>query len=134
MLSIISEKNQLWGSSFFPKCWKFDVDVRNGEKNCENILGFGGNFIWIDFDKHSLLPRENTCHRESISYQTSSIFHILLERVFGPELVSNWWKNMTKLQPCRFGQCFGPFNMLTLHKFSDTGLFTYLSNDAFCLL
>ena len=31
-------------------------------------------------------------------------------------------------------QCFGPFNMLTVHKCSDTRLFGYLSHPAFCSL
>ena len=31
-------------------------------------------------------------------------------------------------------QCFWPFNMLTVHKCSDTRLFGHLSNPAFCNL
>ena len=38
---------------------------------------------------------------------------------------------MTKILPCRFKQSFGPFNMLSVHKCPDTGLFTYLSNLLF---
>ena len=41
---------------------------------------------------------------------------------------------MTKRLPCRFRHSFGPFNMLTVHKFSDTGLYKHLSNPAFCSL
>ena len=40
-------------------------------------------------------------------------------------------KNMTKILPSRFNQFFGPFNMLTVYKCSDTGLFRHLSNPAF---
>ena len=64
--SIISKINQLWDSSFVLKSSKFDLDVRNGEENTENIFGFGRNCIRIDFVKHSLLPKENTCYQESI--------------------------------------------------------------------
>ena len=32
-------------------------------------------------------------------------------------------KNMKKILPWRSMQCFGPFNMLTVHKCYDTGLF-----------
>ena len=37
---------------------------------------------------------------------------------------------------CRaeFKQCFGRFNMWTVHNSSDTGLFKHLSNRAFCSL
>ena len=37
-------------------------------------------------------------------------------------------KNMTKILPCRFNQSFGPFNTLTVHQWSYTGLFRHLSN------
>ena len=38
---------------------------------------------------------------------------------------------MKKIVPCRFKQSFRPFDMLTVHKCSDMGLFTHLSNPAF---
>ena len=41
---------------------------------------------------------------------------------------------MKKILLCRFKQCFGHFNMLAVHKFSDRGLFRHLSNPAFCSL
>ena len=41
---------------------------------------------------------------------------------------------MTKRLPCRFKQSFGHFNMLTVHKCPDTGLFQYLSNPDICSL
>ena len=40
-------------------------------------------------------------------------------------------KNMTKILPCRFNLCFGPFIMLSIHKFSDRALFTHLSSQLF---
>ena len=45
-------------TSFFPKSAKFDVDVRNAEKNWDNVLHFGESFISIDFVKDSVLLRE----------------------------------------------------------------------------
>ena len=41
---------------------------------------------------------------------------------------------MTKKLLSRFKKCLGPFNMLTVHKCSDTELFRHLSNPAFCNL
>ena len=43
-------------------------------------------------------------------------------------------KNMSKILPCSFEQCFGPFDMLTVYKCSDTGLLRHLSNADFCSL
>ena len=39
---------------------------------------------------------------------------------------------MTKVLWWRFQQCFGHFNMFTVHKYVDTGLFMHLINRAFC--
>ena len=43
-------------------------------------------------------------------------------------------KKKTKLLPFRFQQCFRPFNMLTVHKCSENGIFSHLSDHAFCSL
>ena len=58
MQSITAEINQLWGSSFFPKSSKRDVDFANLEKNLEDILSLRDNCIWISCVKNTLLPRE----------------------------------------------------------------------------
>ena len=79
--SLISERNHLWSSSFFSK-WYIEVYFRNLKRNWENDLCFGENCIWIGCGKYSLLPGKNTCHRESISYQTVSRFQILLGKIF----------------------------------------------------
>ena len=39
-----------------------------------------------------------------------------------------------KFSRARFKQCFGPFNMLAVHKCSDTGLFRHFNNPVFCSL
>ena len=41
---------------------------------------------------------------------------------------------MIKIVPCRFKQSFGLFKMLTVHKFSVTGLFEHVSNTTICSL
>ena len=95
------------------------------------MFGFGYNCIWTGCVTHSVLPRDNTSHPESISYQTVSRFQILLRKYFWKEVISESSKNVTKLLPFRSEQCFGPFNMLTVRKCSETGLFRHLSNHAF---
>ena len=64
----------------------------------------------------------------------SQDFRCYWKRIFGADFFSEWSKNMTKILPCRFKQSFGHFNMLTVHKCSDMGLFRHLSNHAFCSL
>ena len=61
-------------------------------------------------------------------------FRYYWKRVFLVDFFSEWSKNMRKLLPCRFKESFGLFNMLPVHKCSDTGLFRHLSNPAFCSL
>ena len=56
--SVISEIHSLWGSSFFWKCSKFNVDYRNAEKNWEKVFCFWDNSIWIGCVKLSLLRGE----------------------------------------------------------------------------
>ena len=55
-------------------------------------------------------------------------------RVFRADFFSEWSKKVTKLLACRFKQSFGPFNILTVHKCSGTGLFRHLSSPTFCSL
>ena len=56
--SVIWEIHWLWGSSFFWKCSKFNVDYRNAEKNWEKVFCFWDNSIWIGCVKLSLLRGE----------------------------------------------------------------------------
>ena len=52
--SVISSGiHQLWPSSFFSKCLKFDVDSRNGTENWEKLIQFQENWIWFWSGKFS---------------------------------------------------------------------------------
>ena len=55
---VISERNQLWGSSFFLKCSKFNADIENATKNWEKAFCFWDNCVQIGCVKLSLLRRE----------------------------------------------------------------------------
>ena len=94
-------------------------------KNWENIFWFWHHCIWTSGVRHLLLLRVNTCHQ--VSKFSVSRFQILLKQIFASWFPLRMIKNMTKRLPCRFKQSFGPFNMLSVHKGPDTGLFTYLS-------
>ena len=56
--SLISENHCLWVSSFFWKCSKFNIHLRNGSKNSEKDFIFPDNSIWIGCVQLSLLRIE----------------------------------------------------------------------------
>ena len=64
----------------------------------------------------------------------SQDFRYYEKRFFGADFLSEWSKNMTKIFPWRSKKFFVHFNMLTVHKCSDTELFLHLSNPAFSSL
>ena len=49
--SVISEIHKVWPSSFFSKCFKFDVESRNGTKNWAKFFRFSDNIICIGSSK-----------------------------------------------------------------------------------
>ena len=53
--SVISEIQNLWGSSFTAKYFKFKLDFKNTAKNLESPFCFWDNCIWIGIVKLSLL-------------------------------------------------------------------------------
>ena len=55
---VISEINQLWGSSFFWKCSKFKVDFENLRKNPEKAFSFWDKYVRNGCVKLSVLRRE----------------------------------------------------------------------------
>ena len=70
-LTTLFAVTKFWSTSamrliFFSNCSKYATDFRNSEKNWENIFAFGDTFFSVGSVKHSLLRRENTCHREPI--------------------------------------------------------------------
>ena len=132
--SIISVRNRLWGSNFVWKDSKFSVDSGNVDENWENFCGF----CISAFELVSLNARfywENIlvigCQYGKKESQDFTYFQ---KRVFGPDSLWKWSKNITKTLPWRFKKCFGPFKILTVRKCSDTGCFVLLSNSAFSSL
>ena len=54
---VLPESHHLWGSSFFGKCLKFNIDFKNARKNWKKVFCFWDNCIWIVCVKLSLLSR-----------------------------------------------------------------------------
>ena len=135
MQSIILEKKTLWGLSFFGKYWKFYVHFGNTEKIWENPFQLGYNCISTGCIKHSLLLRENICHRVSICWQTVSRFQILLRQNFvdliffhNDQKIGQKYchSDLSSVPDCL--TCSLPISVLTRR------FFRHLSNPAFCRL
>ena len=61
----------------------------------------------------------------------SQDFRYYWNRTFGEYFFSERSKNLTRKLYCIFKQSFEPLNILTVHKSSDTGVLSHLSNPAF---
>ena len=133
MQSIISESNNFRGSSFFLNYSKFYVDSRNGENNSQKMFLFWDNGIWIVWLKLAFTEREYLSF--CVDLLTNSLRISNTTEIDFLELI--YFKSdqkFGKIVPCRFKQSFGPFNILTVHKCSDTWRFWHLSYPAFCTL
>ena len=53
--SVISERQNLWGSSFFSKYSKFDRDFKNAAESWKRVFCLWENYIWIGIVKLSPL-------------------------------------------------------------------------------
>ena len=73
--SVISEIHRLWVWSFFRKCWKFNVDFRNEEKNWEKLFCFSDNSLWIGCFTLSLLRREDLSSGVDLLPNSLKILH-----------------------------------------------------------
>ena len=131
MLSIISKTNNFRGTFFVSKYSECYVDSEKVEKIQKmflylNIIAFelvvlNTLFYW----GRILVIGCQYVNKQSQNFDA-------ITQSFSSWFFSEWSKNMTKRLPCRFMQCFGPFNMLTLDKCSEMWLFGHLSNSAFC--
>ena len=72
---VILEIHWLWGSSFFRKCSKFNVNFRNVEKNWEKFFCFWDNRIEIGCFKFSLLKIQYLSSAFNVWANSLKIFH-----------------------------------------------------------
>ena len=73
---VISEIQNLWGSSFKSKYSKHNQYFRNGEKNSENFFSFWDNCIWICFVKLSLLRKGYLSSAANVSKRCPKTWHV----------------------------------------------------------
>ena len=74
--SVISEIQNLWGSTLFSKCSKFDLDFKNAEKNSDKGFFFSDNIIWISIVKLPMLGTGYLSLAANVLTRSSKIWHV----------------------------------------------------------
>ena len=74
--SVISEIQNLWLSSFYSKCSKFNIDLQNAAKNSEQFFCFSDNWLWIVILKLSLLRTGYFSSAANVLTSGPKIWHI----------------------------------------------------------
>ena len=74
--SVISKLQNLWGSPFFPKCSKSNLDFKNAAKNWEKVFSFWDNCIRIGIVILSLLRRGYFSSRAKVLTGSPKIWHV----------------------------------------------------------
>ena len=128
--SVISELQSLWGSSFFSKCSKLNLDFENAGKNWEKKFFFSENIIWILIVKLSLLSTGYFSSASDVLTSSPKIWHVN-KRLFRTQFPCQWPMNMIRMLWCRFQQCLCTFTMWLVEESYETGLFRDLSNHVF---
>ena len=78
---------------------------------------------------NSHILEQDTCHLQSICYQATQRFNMLLSDIYSKPL--RVIKNIMKVLSCRIYNSLGPFNMLTIKGCSETVFFREWSNQVF---
>ena len=92
--SVISETRQLWPSSFFSKCLKFDVDSRNQKKKIKKkvfafqIIAFGQGV------SNSRNIQQDTWQRQAMCQQIHLRFYLTLKETFSKPTSLKMMKNI----------------------------------------
>ena len=125
--SVIPEIQNIWGSSFFWKYWKFNVHFKNAVKNRE-IFFFWDNCIWIGIVKLSLLRTGYILLAANVLTSSPKIWNVNKRDFLQP----NWLgSDMLKVLWCWFQQCFGTCTMFLVKVSSQTWLFRHLYHHVF---
>ena len=80
--SLISEIHLLWGSYFFLKCSKLNVDFWNAKKLEKPHFCFCNNCIWIGCFKLSPLRRQYLSSAVNVLTNSYKVLHITKRHIF----------------------------------------------------
>ena len=116
---------------FFLKMFKIEFRFRKRSKKLRNRFFVSEIFASEDVAVKCLYKEENTCYRQSMSWQTALRFCISLRELFPTELRSQGSINTVNVLWIRIQHCLGPFNMFLVQVSFETGLFSHLSNHVF---
>ena len=125
--SVISDRQKLWGSSFFRKGSKIQIDFKNSARSWEQLFRFSDNCIWIGIVKLSLLRTGYFPLVVNVLKSSPKILACQEERRFPTQFIWQWSMIMIKVLWSRFQQCLCPFTMLLVEASSGTRLFRHLS-------
>ena len=130
MESVILETHQLWGWSFFWKCSKFNLALKNAERNSENFFRFWDNCFWIGCLKMSLLGRKHLSSAVNMLTNILKTLHIT-KRDFSKLIAFTVINKCNKGGPVQIWTVFGPTYHVACQRplkrhFLDINLTTFL--------
>ena len=111
MESVILEIDQLWGSSLFRKCSKFNLDFKNAKKIRGIFFFLWNNCTWIGCVELSLLRREYLSSSVNVWTTNCKIFHITNRDFFFWD--NSIWIGYVKLFLSRREKFSSAVNLLT---------------------
>ena len=111
---------KLWGSSFFSKCSKFNLDFKNPRKNREKVFCFWYNCISYGIYKLSLLRRGYFSSVANVLSSNPTICHVNKRDLFRTQFICQGPMNLMKMLSWRFQQCLGTFTILLPKESSET--------------
>ena len=89
------------------------------QKNQKKVLDLRiTSFEWGATNSHN--PEQDTCHWQSMCYETPLSFNISLREIISESNSLTNMKKNDKMVPCRFYKSLGPFNMLNVIGCSET--------------
>ena len=131
MQSKISKIYNLWGSSFFSKRSKHNLNFKNAVKHFENVFCVLDNCIWIDSIKIAPIEKRILVIDSQCVSKHCWDFAYNSERLYLFRLPTQRSIIIAKVVIFRFQQCLGPFTMSLIEGYSETRLSRHLSNHVF---
>ena len=104
---------------FFFKIFKILCKCQIWSKICQKMFVFLENCIWIGCDTFSLLWTEYLLSAVNVSAKCPKISTMTNRDVFPLNFSLSDQKRKVKGMSCRFQQCLGPFNLLTIEGCSE---------------
>ena len=95
--SVTSKMHNVWGSFFYPKCLKFNLDFKNAAKNWEKIFCYWDNCISVGMVKLSLWRKIYFSSVANVLTTSPNIWHVNKRGFFEQNFlgsdrwIGSWW-------------------------------------------